>query len=737
MFESAHAISVPLLAQLATITGCDFDHQRADTAIRNALRTEQEPLAQLVSAAAEVFMNVSPVRMPLADLVWQANYRAPVVLWSVEDARWIVVTHTGWFRVRVADHGHPHQRITLTRPELARKLGVKNLQQVVEGGLVHAERPAQAMSAVKVQNTSNGTAASGHGSQNGSAQGAGNGRESHHTEISPARRFLRMLKAERQDIFTLLIFSFFSGLLYLASPLAVDTVVSSLAFGGQSQPYIQALVFVVLALFAALGLQALVSGFQYYVSDIIQRRIFVRTASDLAYRLPRVKAEALAEVHAPELVNRFLDVVTAQKSTALLLLDGINLVFGSLIGMVMLSLYHPLMLAFVAALLILIAISMWLLGRGAVKTSIEESRMKYDVVNWFEEIAAFPFVFKGPGGYQMAYDRANQLVTGYLTCRASHFRVVIRQISALLILSVFAAASLLILGGWLVISQQITLGQLVASELIMGSIVVAMAKMGKHLEAWYDAMAAMDKLGHIFDLETEREDGEQPGRREGGAEVTVTKMAFGYHEPLFEGLSFHVPAGSSAAIMGPHGSGTSSMLDILFGLRRPTEGHVSVDGLDLRSWYLEALRESVMLLRRDEIVDGTIVENLRLGRMDIGLDEIRAALDRVGLLGVLLRRPEGLNLRLKIGGAPLSSNQRTRLLLARALVQRPRLLLIDELFDSLDDESFECLTRVILNSGLSWTVIMATREQGVTRQCSQVVVLTPVHPVHDAPHPDS
>lgn len=730
MFESAHAISVPLLAQLAAITGCEFEHQRADTAVRNALREEKEGLAQLAAAAAEVHMTVTPVRMPLADLLWQANFQAPVVFWSVEDNRWLVVTYTGWFRVRVADPGHPYQRLTLSRLDLVRKAGVKNLDAVVEAGLVHAERPAQIMSAAKVLNSSGGN---GHGH----AHGHGSSAHQAHSEVSPTKRFLRMLKAERQDIFTLLVFSFFSGLLYLASPLAVDTVVSSLAFGGQSQPYIQALVFVVLALFAALGLQAMVSGFQYYVSDIIQRRIFVRTASDLAYRLPRVKAEALAEVHAPELVNRFLDVVTAQKSTALLLLDGVNLIFGSIIGMIMLSLYHPLMLLLVAGLLILIVISMWLLGRGAVRTSIEESRMKYDVVNWFEEIAAFPFVFKGPGGYQMAYDRANQLVTGYLTCRASHFRVVIRQMSALLILSVFAAASLLILGGWLVISQQITLGQLVASELIMGSIVVAMAKMGKHLEAWYDAMAAMDKLGHIFDLETEREDGEQPARREGGAEVTVTDMAFGYHEPLFEGLSFHVKPGDSAAIVGPHGSGTSSMLDILFGLRLPTEGHVSVDGLDLRSWYLEALRESVMLLRRDEIVDGTVVENLRLGRMDVGLDEIRSALDRVGLLGVLLRRPEGLNLRLKIGGAPLSSNQRTRLLLARALVQRPRLLLIDELFDSLDQQSFECLTRVILNSGLPWTVIMATREQGVTRQCTQVVELTPVHPSHDAPHPDA
>ncbi|MBE2287451.1 MAG: ABC transporter ATP-binding protein [Prosthecobacter sp.] len=695
------AVKTPILAQLAAITGSEFDHERAKIAVQNATKADSDPLSQLVSAAAEVYMKVTPVRQPLAEVLWNARGDLPVVIWSAKEQRWIVVTFAGWFRVRIADGEHPTHRISISRGDLAAMLGLKSANEVVEAGVVHQERPAHAMSI--------------------------HADPEHHDHVSPERRFFRLLKAERQDILTLLIFSVFSGILYLAAPLAVDSVVSNLAFGGQSQPYVQAIVILAIALFGALGLQAVVSGFQYYISDIIQRRIFVRTAADLAYRLPRVKAEALDDVHAPELVNRFLDVVTAQKSTALLLLDGINLVFGSLIGMLLLALYHPLMLMFVVILLALIALSMWLLGKGAVKTSIAESRVKYDVVNWFEEIAAFPFAFKGPGGYQMAGERANQLATEYLQRRSAHFRIVMRQIVALLVLSVLAAAVLLILGGWLVISQQITLGQLVASELIMGTIVTAMAKMGKKLEAWYDAMAAMDKLGHIFDLEIEREDGEQPAKREGGAEVRACEVSFGYHEPLFAKKTFTIPSGSRAAIVGPHGSGASSLLDILFGLRQPLEGHVSIDGLDLRSWYLEALRESVMLLRRDEIVDGSVIENLRLGRVDVGLDEIRSALERVGLLDVLLHRPEGLNLRLKVGGAPLSGNQRTRLLLARALVQRPRLLLIDELFDSLDDESFKLLETAILDPSLTWTVILATRDHDVTKRCDQIIELAPCH----------
>ena len=574
-------------------------------------------MGQLVNAAAEVHMHVSPVRLPLSEVIWHAHQDTPVVIWDRQESRWWVITHAGLLSLRLAEGDHPTHRITMSRKEFARRLGLTDIHAVVEAGIVHPERPAHRMSV----------------------------HASHHPRLNPAKRFLALLRAEEQDIRTLMIFSVFAGILYLAAPLAVDAVVTNLAFGGQSQPYLQALVVLSVALFACLALQAVVNGFQYYTSDIIQRRIFVRTASDLAYRLPRVKAESLDGVHAPELVNRFLDVVTVQKSTAVLLLDGVNVVFSTLIGMILLSLYHPLLLVFVLGLLSSIVLALWLLGRGAVTSSIRESMMKYDLVGWFEEIAHFPFLFKGPGGYRLAFERANQLATDYIHARTRHFQILMRQIAGLLVLQVFAAATLLCLGGYLVISQQITLGQLVASELIMGTIVAALAKMGKNLEAWYDAMAAMEKIGHLFDLEIEREDGEQPERRPGGAEITANGLTFGFKDVLlFENRHFTLRPGCRAAIIGPHGSGASTLLDILFGLRQPTGGFVSIDGLDLSSWYLESLRETVMLLRRDEIVDATIVENLRLGRIDIGMDEIRAALTRVGLLDELLHLPDGQSL---------------------------------------------------------------------------------------------
>lgn len=696
------------LAQLSSMTGQVFDQQRVRIAIQNAFRDHREPLEQLIAAAAEVAMTVKPMRVPLREAVWLARSEAPVVAWSRTESRWIVISHAGWFQARIADGEHPWHRSSISRLALAKLLGLNSPDEEVEVGIVHPERPAEPM-------------------RSASASPLGIVNSAHHVHVSPVRRFVALLKGESSNVWLLLLFSVVSGILLLATPLAVDAVVSNLAFGGQSQPYIQALLILAAALLIALSVGAVVQGFQYYIADVIQRRLFVRIAADLAYRLPRVRASSLDGVHAPELVNRFLDIATVQKSTALLLLDGVNVVFGGLIGMVLLGLFHPYLLGFAAVLAVLLVCVVFVLGRGAVRTAIQESVTKYEIVHWFEQIAQFPMLFKGPGGYELAMDRANQLATNYVDARRRHFGIVLRQISGLLSLQVLASASLLAIGGYLVLSQQLTLGQLVASELIVAGIAGSLIKLGKKLEAWYDTMAAVDKLGHVVDLEIEREDGEvqSPGRD--GARVSARNLSFGnrWGLALIKGLDFDIDPGARVAVVGPHGSGVSTVLDMIFGLRRPDDGHISVDGIDLRSWYLESLRKHVQLIRPNEIVTGSVIDNLRLGHSDIGLDEIRHALNHTGLLQDVLAMPEGMNTCLQLGGLPLSAAQRARLLLARAFVQKPRLLLVDEVLDGLDDTTYAELQEILFSREVPWTVIVATRERDLIGRCTQVIQLAP------------
>lgn len=546
---------------------------------------------------------------------------------------------------------------------------------------------------------------------------------------APTARLLGLFRPERVDIGVLLLLSAINGVLMLATPLAVDAVVNNIAFGGQEQVYVQALVILSIALFAFLVLLAVMRAAQHYVMEVIQQRMFVRVTADLSYRLPHTRMTALEPLMGPELINRFFEIVTVQKSSALLLLDGVNLALATLIGLVVLGFYHPFLLAFATVLVLALVLIFAVLGRGAVRTSVDESYAKHAVAGWLEQIALFPVLFKSAGAAEFACRRADELAAEYVATRKAHFRVLLRQIGGLLALEAVASAALLTIGGMLVLRGELTLGQLVASELIVGAIVSSVAKFGKHLESWYDALAAADKLGYLVDLPIEREGGELPTTTSGPASVKADRITFGYDpaRPVQQDLSFELHPGSRVAVVGAAGHGASTMLDLLYGLRLPDEGMLSIDGVDVRHWPLEGLRRDVALVRGQDIVAGSIVENVRLGRTDIPLERVRWALDCVGLTEAVLRLPDGIDTMLKPGGRPLSSSQRTRLVLARAIVGSPRLLLIDECFEGLDLQSVTELEHYLFDPGKPWTLVLVTRDPDLIRGCDDVLHLGECH----------
>jgi ABC-type bacteriocin/lantibiotic exporter with double-glycine peptidase domain len=706
------------LVQLGRLTGVDIGLARARLALASCRNPPgAEPLELFSQAAALVGLRAKLVRLSVADAIGWARRDTPLVAWDSAASRWLIIRRSGLFQAQIADQFRPGLAHSITRRDLASRLGVNTETAAVDFAVVHSERPADVVATEPAAHPDAPLAGGTH---------ATGGHPPKHAHPVPWHRFGALLTGEIRDIRVFLVFSLVAGLLYLSVPLAVDALVSNLAFGNDARPFIQAVVMISLGLLLSLALAAAVRAFKHYLAEVIQRRIFVRLVADLGHRLPRVKPESLDGQHGPELVNRFLDVVTLQKSSAGLLMDGLDAVFSIAIGMVLLGLFHPLLLVFVLLLVGLLWVVLFVMARGAVRTSIAESYAKFAVVHWFEEIARHPNLFKGPGGYALAMDRADQLARTYVDARRSHFRILLRQICGMLTLEVLATVGLLMVGGILVLRQELTLGQLVASELTVATIVAALAKLPKQLEVWYDAMAAMDKVGHLVDLETEREDGDTPGRRTGPAEVRVQDATFGFHadRPLFSHLSFQLAPGESGAVVGAQGSGASTLLSLVFGLRRLEHGFITVDGLDVRSWNLERLRSEVLLLRVHDLMDGTVADNIRLGRADLSHDDVRVALERAGLFEDIMALPQGLNSPLMSGGLPLSSRQRIRLLVARALAQKPRLLLVDEMLDGLDPETWGGLAECIFNPQAGWTVLISTRDADVLRRCRHVITLT-------------
>lgn len=541
-----------------------------------------------------------------------------------------------------------------------------------------------------------------------------------HGTPRPFTRLRHLLQPERREIVTIVVFTAAVAVLSLAAPIAVESLVNTVAFGVLMWPVVA----ISGVLMACLGLAAAIRAMQVYVVESIQQRLFVRVVADYAHRLPRLSLEAFDHRYGPELVNRFFDVLNLQKAVAFLLVDGLSIVVAALVGMIVLAFYHPFLLGFDILLILLIAFILFGLGWGGVSTSLRESHAKYDVAAWLEEMLRCQSAFKFSRGQQFALEKADSLANEYLSARRQHFRVVWRQTVFALGLQVVVSTALLGLGGWLVINRQLTLGQLVAAELIVSLVVASVAKLGKYADTYYDLMAAAEKLGLVTDLPMEPEDGEKLGGGVGMA-IRVQGLHRVSQRNLPSSANWSVSSNEKVALVAPSASGKTTVFEVLCGLREPGQGTVQLDGIDIRGLSLEHLRSQVALVEKPEIFVGTVLENMRLGRSELSPSEVRETLRVVGLLDVVNNLPQGLNTLLNSDGKPLSASQAQRLTIARALIGRPRLLILDGVLDSLDHRECPELLSHLFDRSAPWTLLIASANPEIVGRCDRVIRSSP------------
>jgi len=544
----------------------------------------------------------------------------------------------------------------------------------------------------------------------------------HHPKKStrPWKRLTDALRFERSDIWTVIAFAVAVGVLSIATPAAIEALVNTVAFGVQLWPV------VVLAgvMFAFLTLSAVLKAIQLYVVECIQRRLFVRTADAFADHFASAEIESFDGRNPTDIVNRFFEVASVQKALATLLVDGIGVVMITIVGLAVLAFYHPYLLTFAAVMAGLVFILLFVLGIGGVKTSIDESYAKFDVAAWLEELAKCPHTFRFGRGGELARRRADDLADAYVNARRSHFRVVWRQTLFAFLLEAVAMTVLLGLGGWLVINRQLTLGQLVAGELIVALVLAAIAKSGKYIETFYDLQASLDKLGVIEQLPLERAGGEVLPSSERPmsviAELRSGKAGSGTdgHASL---LRLDVQPGERLAVCGPSGSGKTRLLETLALLRVPVEGLLEFDGLDARSLDRSQTRLQLAYVGQAETFADTVAENVRVGRSELSAADIRRALEMVGLADTVARLPQGVSTPLASDGLPLSTNDISRLSIARALAGRPRLLLINGMLDRLDLRTCPELIESLFDRAAPWTLVIVTARDDIKDRCDRVV----------------
>jgi ABC-type bacteriocin/lantibiotic exporter with double-glycine peptidase domain len=683
--------ALALVGRLAEVNAVGFDRASARLALREQFATPAGSIADRLTRFQHVLTACGLVgrvrQLSLADALDACRGGETLVAplaGASHDRAWVLVCSAARSKVRVAcQHGAD---LWITQQRLIDLLDVGDTQTPLPWLITEPALPC----------SPSGTAAV-------SSVADPDEHDDHAALPSPFRRLITILRPEASDIWVVTIFSAIVGLLALATPVTVEALVNTVAFGSLMQP----VVVLSLVLFGFLGFAAAIRVLQAYIGEVIQRRLFVRVVADLSQRLPRVRQDAYEGTHGPELLNRFFDVMTVQKSAALLVLEGIAIILQTAVGMTVLAFYHPLLLGFDIALLAALAFIVIVLGRGGVATSIEESKAKYAVAAWLEQLALCPLTFKNAGGADRASEHADQLAIAYLRARQDHFAVLIRQIAFTLGLQALAGSVLLGVGGWLVIQGQLTLGQLVAAELIVALLVGSFTKLGKHLEAYYDLLAAVDKLGHLFDLPVERQSGEMLPVTMRGLPVRLGDQA--------------IAPGEIVALVGPPGSGKSRLLAAAFGLSQAERGGPLIAGAPVNALEAASLRAQVALVRHCEIFAGTLGDNVHLGRAGVTLADVRRCLEELGMGDELCRLTEGLETVLQPGGIPLTDAQARCVVLARALLGQPRLLLIDSLLDGLPDAVLPDVLQALSRRTSATTIVIATGRGDIARLCHRVI----------------
>lgn len=568
----------------------------------------------------------------------------------------------------------------------------ENEAPVGEAQSATEQAPATASTAASVP----AHAEHGHGEGDGADHEHHHGDDGHHDDHPPPTvRLRKLLSQESAALWVVLVYAAFIGLLALATPVAVQALINQVTFGQLRQPLLVLTVLLFLVLLFSGALRLL----QATAVEQIQQRLFVRLGSELSLLLPRVLMAQLRKPPGPRLVSRFFEIITVQKSLANLLLDGMSLLLQSLIGLLVLGFYHPLLLGFDVILLMSIVVIVLGLGRGAVKSAVKESRAKYDVADWLMELGSHSLTLRGGRGADWAAQRADVLLLQYVHARRLNFSILRRQIIGALLLQALASSMLLGLGGMLVIWGQLTIGQLVAAELIVSSVVLGVLKFTKHMESYYDLLAGLDKLGYFDDLKDERETGETltlPER----PEVLLRKVKVSDPDSVSE---LHVDEliispGSRAAVVG--GRGKRLISEVLYGLLDADHGQVELGGVPIRSLSLSSLRAQVALLHddREGIVAGSVADNLRFAKESVSFAELRAALQSVSLWNDVSSLPKGLDTQLLSGAPAWSTSMRWRLLIARLLIQKPSLVIVD------GEMSLPADLWPLLQSG-SWTLL--------------------------------
>ncbi|WP_273277461.1 peptidase domain-containing ABC transporter [Maribacter polysiphoniae] len=543
------------------------------------------------------------------------------------------------------------------------------------------------------------------------------------TIMTTWQRLIGLLRLDKRDIFQVFYYAIFAGVVNLSLPLGIQAIINLLQGAQISTSWIVLVVLVTIGV-AFVGILQLM---QIRIIENVQQKIFTRSSFEFAYRFPKIKMSELSNYYPPELANRFFDTLTVQKGISKILIDFPAALLQIILGLLLLSFYHPFFIIYGILLLLLIYVVFKFTAQKGLDTSLNESKSKYKVAHWLQEVARSIVSFKLSGKTSHALDKNDELVSEYLKSREGHFRILVLQYIQMIGFKVLVTAGLLIIGGLLVLNQEMNIGQFVAAEIIILLVIGSVEKLILGLETFYDLLTSLEKLGQVVDKELEPQEGEISFGEDVPLTVELEHVSYkvpGSKKMVIDDVSLKITPDSRMLIRGKSGSLKTTLLRIISGILEPDSGGVYVNGNSLDALNLNSYRSQIgQTLPGESPFEGTIRNNITFGDTSISQERINWAIDKVGLNQFVKEQPQGLQTVLYPEGQQIPFTVSKKIVLARSIVRNPKLLLLKDPLDQFDKKEAIDLIHFLSDPDNGWALIVVSENKRWIDHCTHIVTM--------------
>lgn len=510
-----------------------------------------------------------------------------------------------------------------------------------------------------------------------------------------------MTKPETGFIKSIVINTLAVTFLSLGVPLTVQIIINNIGVRTMAQP----LVILCFLLFFILSCSGTLQAIQTYTVEILQRRLFVRYGLIISERLTSYQDKFFKSSNSPDLINRYFDIMIMQSSMVTFFVNGFGFIIQFIIGFALLAFYHPYFLGFAGFMGQFLLVNWYLFGPDGVKAGSPEADGKYDVVSWVEELSRVRNIFTSDNGKDFSNAKMNHLFNRWLVVRNNLFTFQFRQHIGLQVFGVVMNVILLGMGGFLVLKGELSAGQLVAAALVVNSIISNLPNLQNFLFSIYNYSTSLDMVARFYDypVEPDRSNLIMPQR----LDFEFSNLKF---DPNYN-FNFKFIEGTKNLILVKSFSSMQNIYDALMGFSEHTSGKIKYDNLLLEDLDIGSIRNCIQIIRHDQFFAGTVRENLiGLGKGNTFTEtEIEGVLTQLGLSENISKLPDGLETLIKPNGFPFSKSQLLTLQVARAILLKPRILLVTPDFEQISTFKRKAVYQELLNRRYGWTLLFFTQ----------------------------